>query len=87
MTRAVGDPDSIRQLARRLRQASDQMDRTAQELLAALKGTDWDDQVRKRFEQELNQLVRDVRSFKMQADGAEKHLQNKARDLDNYLRR
>lgn len=86
MARAVGDPDSIKQLARKLKQASDEMDKIAQGLLTALRGTDWNDQVQKRFEQDLNQLVKTVRSFKTQADGAEKHLQQKARDLENYLR-
>lgn len=86
MARAVGDPDSIKQLGRKLRQASDEMDKIAQGLLAALKGTDWNDQVQKRFEQDLTQLVKNVRSFKVQADSAEKHLQRKARDLENYLR-
>lgn len=87
MARAVGDPDSIKQLGRKLKQASDEMDKIAQGLLAALKGTDWDDQVQKRFEQDLTQLVKSVRAFRMQADSAEKHLQKKARDLENYLRK
>ena len=86
MQRAVGDPESIKQLGRKLKQASDEMDKIAQGLLAALKGTDWNDQVQKRFEQDLTQLVRSVRSFKTQADSAEKHLQKNARDLENYLR-
>lgn len=86
MARVVGDPDSIKQLGRKLKQASDEMDKIAQGLVAALKGTDWDDQVQRRFEQELAQLVKSVRSFKSQADSAEKHLQRKARELENYLR-
>lgn len=86
MARAVGDPDSIKQLARRLRQASNEMDKIAQGLLSAFKGTDWNDQVQKRFEQDLNQLVKSVRAFKTQADSAERHLEQKARDLEVYLR-
>ena len=86
MERAVGDTDYIKKLGRKLMQASVEMDKIAQGLLAALKGTDWNDQVQKRFEQDLTQLVKSVRSFKTQADSAEKHLQKKARDLENYLR-
>ena len=86
MARAEGDPDSIKQLGRKVRQASDEIDRIAQGLLAALKSTDWNDQVQRRFEQDLTQLAKSVRSFKTQADIAEKHLQKKARDLENYLR-
>lgn len=86
MVRAVGDPDSIKQLGRKVKQASDEMQKIAQGLVVALKATDWDDQVQKRFERDLDQLVRNVRSFKVLADSAEQHLQKKARDLENYLR-
>lgn len=86
MARVVGDPDSIKQLARKLKQASDEMDKIAQGLVTALRGTDWNDQAQKRFEQDLTQLVKSVRAFRTQADSAEKHLQQKARELENYLR-
>lgn len=86
MARVVGDPESIRQLARKMRQASDDMERTAQGLWSAYKSTDWNDQAQRRFEQDLNHLVKNVRAFKAQADSAEQHLQRKARELENFLR-
>jgi len=86
MTRAAGDPDSIRQLARHLGEASSEMERTAQKLVAALKRTDWNDPVRQRFEQDLNDLVRTLRTFKPKADDAQRHLLQKASQLDGYLR-
>ena len=86
MARVVGDPDSIKQLGRKLKKASEEMDKIAHQLVAALKATDWNDQAQKRFEQDLNQLVKNIRAFKTQADGAERHLQQKARELENFLR-
>jgi hypothetical protein len=87
MVRAVGDPDSIKQLGRKVKQASEEMEKIAQGLVRALKATDWDDEVSRRFERDLDQLVRNVRSFKGLADAAEQQMQKKARDLETYLRR
>lgn len=86
MPRAVGDPDSIRQLASKVHKASADIDVSARSLVGALKGTDWSDPVQKRFEQDLNELVKYVKAFKARADVAERHLQKKARELDEYLR-
>lgn len=85
MTGAHGDPASIRQLAARIRQSSDELDRVAQSLVSALRSTDWNDPVRIRFERDLNDMVRRVRSFKDPAANAEAYLQKKAQQLDAYL--
>lgn len=85
MSRAVGDPDSIRQLGRKVKQTSDEMDKIARELLAALKATDWNDDVKRRFEHELTQLAGQVKAFRTQADNAERYLQEKAKALEAYL--
>ncbi|MDR1388204.1 MAG: hypothetical protein LBJ44_11630 [Propionibacteriaceae bacterium] len=85
MARTVADPAALRQLAHTIKQAADDMERIATGLGSALAAADWQDEVRRRFESDLNELVRTARSFKGPAQVAVNFLEKKARDLDTYL--
>jgi len=81
------DPQKLRDLAKALRAAGDELEQLQRRIMGALDATGWDDRERQRFEAEL---ARDLKSAaaigrRFRSDHP-KTLERKAKALDDFLR-
>lgn len=87
MSKVIADPASIRELASAIQRGQTEIDRTLQNMRAALTRTDWSDERRRQFEQQLESFLRSVASFAKQTDDMRDYLGRKATELEQYLAR
>lgn len=81
------DPDKLRQLAKQLKSAGDQLEQVQRQALAALRSSGWEDRERQRFESSLTRDLKAASSVgrRLKSDYP-KALEKKARALDDYRR-
>jgi hypothetical protein len=83
----IADPGKLRDLAKRLKKAGEQMEQVQRQALSALAQSGWDDRERQRFEAELTRDLRGATAIgrKLQSDYP-KALERKAKALDDFRR-
>jgi hypothetical protein len=87
MTNVVADPDKLRDLAKKMNSAGQQLEALRAQLMKALQATEWNDRERQKFEQEL---TADLKRAVAVAQRLQTHyppmLQRKAKALDDFRR-
>lgn len=83
----VADPAKLRDLAKKLKRAGDQLEQMQRQALSALQSSGWDDRERQRFEADLSRDLKTVTTIgkKLQNDYP-KALERKAKALDDFRR-
>jgi hypothetical protein len=83
----VADPTKLRELAKKLKNAGQQMEQMQRQALGALQSSGWNDRERQRFEASLSQDMKTAAaiSHKLQNDYP-KALERKAKALDDFGR-
>jgi hypothetical protein len=83
----VADPDKLRQLATKLKNAGQQIEQLQRQALGALQSSGWNDRERERFEAELSRDLKAAAALgqKLQNDYP-KTLERKAKALDDFRR-
>ena len=83
----VADPAKLRDLAKKLKRAGDQLEQMQRQALSALQSSGWDDRERQRFEADLLRDLKTVTTIgkKLQNDYP-KALERKAKALDDFRR-
>jgi hypothetical protein len=81
------DPSKLRDLAKKLKAAGNQIEQLHRQALGALQSSGWDDGERRRFEADLSRDLRSAAAIgrRLQNDYP-KALERKARALDDYRR-
>jgi hypothetical protein len=81
------DPDKLRELAKKLKNAGDQIEQMQRQALGALQASGWNDRERQRFEADL---ARDLKAATMIGRRLQndypKALERKAQALDDFHR-
>jgi hypothetical protein len=83
----IADPDKLRQLAAKLKNAGQQIEQLQRQALGALQSSGWNDRERERFEAELSRDLKAAATVgqRLQNDYP-KTLERKARALDDFRR-
>jgi len=83
----VADPAKLRDLAKKLKRAGEQLEQMQRQALSALQSSGWDDRERQRFEADLSRDLKTVTTIskKLQNDYP-KALERKAKALDDFRR-
>lgn len=83
----IADPEKLRQLAAKLRNAGQQIEQLQRQALGALQSSGWNDRERERFEAQLSSDLKAAATIgrKLQTDYP-KTLERKAKALDDFLR-
>ena len=81
------DPDKLRELAKKLKNAGEQIEQMQRQALGALHASAWNDRERQRFEADLTRDLKAATAIgrKLQNDYP-KALERKAQALDNFRR-
>lgn len=83
----VADPTKLRDLAKKLKSAGEQLEQMQRQALSSLQSSGWDDPERQRFEADLSRDLKTVTTIgrKLQHDYP-KALERKAKALDDFRR-
>ena len=83
----IADPDKLRQLASKLKNAGQQIEQLQRQAMGALQSSGWNDRERERFEAALSQDLKAATAIgrKLQNDYP-KTLERKAKALDDFRR-
>jgi hypothetical protein len=83
----IADPDKLRQLATKLKNAGQQIEQLQRQAMGALQSSGWNDRERERFEAALSQDLKAAAAIgrKLQNDYP-KALERKAKALDDFRR-
>jgi hypothetical protein len=83
----IADPDKLRQLATKLKNAGQQVEQLQRQAMGALQSSGWNDRERERFEAALSQDLKAAAAIgrKLQNDYP-KALERKAKALDDFRR-
>lgn len=83
----MADPDKLRQLASKLKNAGQQIEQLQRQAMGALRSSGWNDRERERFESALSQDLKAAAAIgrKLQSDYP-KTLERKAKALDDFRR-
>ncbi len=85
MARVHADPDKLKQYAKEMRAAGEELEQRSRSLLKRLNSIDWDDSERYKFEQELSAVVNSLAQFsrRLRDEHAPK-LERKAQALEAF---
>ncbi len=86
MPQVNASPESLRKLKSDLQTSQNEIRQAVQRIRSSLKSTQWNDQVRRQFEQNLEQTLRVLNKFDAEATTLQAYLNKKANELDNFLR-
>lgn len=83
----IADPDKLRQLATKLKNAGQQIEQLQRQAMGALQSSGWNDRERERFEAELSRDLKAATAIgrKLQSDYPQT-LERKAKALDDFRR-
>ena len=83
----IADPAKLRDLAKKLKNAGDQIEQMQRQALGALQSSGWNDRERQRFEADLSRDLKAITTIsrKLQNDYP-KALERKAKALDDFRR-
>lgn len=83
----VADPAKLRELAKKLKAAGEQIEQMQRQALGALRSSGWEDRERQRFEADLSRDMKAAAAIgrKLQNDYP-KALERKAKALDDFRR-
>jgi hypothetical protein len=83
----IADPDKLREVAKKLKNAGEQIEQMQRQALGALQSSGWNDSERQRFEADLSRDMKAAAAIgrKLQNDYP-KVLERKARALDDFRR-
>ncbi|MEJ7786341.1 MAG: hypothetical protein WKF96_16175 [Solirubrobacteraceae bacterium] len=83
----VADPSKLRDLAKKLKAAGDQIEQMQRQVLGALQSSGWNDSERQRFEADLSRDMKGVAAIgKRLQNDYPKVLERKAKALDDFRR-
>jgi uncharacterized protein YukE len=80
------NPDALRGMARELRLADAAIDGCIKKIRAALNASHWNDNVRRDFERNLENITKLARQMAMASEESQKMLNRKVAQLEEYLR-
>ena len=87
MANVVADPEKLRELAKKMASAGQQMDAMRNQIAKALSSAGWDDSERRRFEEQVNSDLKAVAAVAQRLQSQyPSTLQRKARALDDFRR-
>ncbi|MDO4685704.1 MAG: hypothetical protein Q4A92_04085 [Corynebacterium sp.] len=87
MSNVRANPQQLRNLKHTIQRSRKEIDQAVRNIQAGLtNASDWNDQVRKRFENDLRIALAGFKKFDQDADQLCNHLERKARQLDDFLR-
>jgi uncharacterized protein YukE len=79
------NPDALRGMVRELRLADATVDGCIKKIRAALNASHWDDNVRRDFERNLENIAKLARQMATASEASQKMLSRKASQLDEYI--
>jgi len=83
----VADPAKLRDLAKKLKAAGDQIEQMQRQVLGALQSSGWNDSERQRFEADLSRDMKGAAAIgKRLQNDYPKVLERKAKALDDFRR-
>ncbi|MCP9273936.1 WXG100 family type VII secretion target [Mycolicibacterium arenosum] len=81
------DPAALVAMARELKNASASIDGSVRKVRSALNSSQWNDNVRKDFEKNLEAIARMAKQIEQVSDESQRMLNRKAQQLQQYLGR
>jgi uncharacterized protein YukE len=85
MARAQASPDALRQFAKDLRRAQEDVRSLTKNLERRMSALDWEDDVKRHLEGDVRAVGKGLLRFVGQLDGYAKQIERKAADLERYL--
>ena len=84
--RVHANPEDLKQLRRAVDRSQQDIKEAVSNLRRALEKCDWQDPVRRQFEDRVNELTQNLGKFDQGASELKPILDRKVRDLEQYLR-
>lgn len=81
------DPNALIAMARELKSASSSIDNSIRKVRSALNNSQWNDNVRRDFEKNLEAIAKMAKQIEAVSDESQRMLQRKAQQLQAYLGR
>lgn len=81
------DPAALLGMARELRTASSAIETAVRKVRSALQGSEWNDNVRRDFEKNLDAITRMAKQIQTVSEDSHRLLTRKAQELQSYLGR
>ncbi len=81
------DPNALIAMARELKTASASIDNSIRKVRSALNNSQWNDNVRRDFEKNLEAIAKMAKQIETVSDESQRMLQRKAQQLQAYLGR
>ncbi len=81
------DPNALIAMARELKSASSSIDNSIRKVRSALNNSQWNDNVRRDFEKNLEAIAKMAKQIESVSDESQRMLQRKAQQLQAYLGR
>lgn len=81
------DPDSLRKLRADIDRTQNDIKQAIARTRGSLRSARWQDAAKDKFERELEQTLKSLEAFDRNANQLKSHLDRKARELDDFLRR
>lgn len=86
MSSVNAKPEDLRKVANAIKTADAEIKAAVQKMQSSLNSAQWNDPVRKKFEQDFNGLLSSLRSFQSSAPGTVQYLNKKASELEQFLK-
>lgn len=81
------DPEALVAMARELRNAGQAIDQSIRKVRSTLNSSQWNDNVRRDFEKNLDAIARMAKQIETVSDESQRMLTRKAQQLQTYLGR